>query len=270
MAAGAQGKEAAEHVAERVTRVGTRLVRSLHAAAVAPSAPAAHRPLVVIVPGLGLPYYTLPTVVSIARSGLDAVVLDVPGFASDLPQAARPDVNAIGLAAARWVTSETGTRPVVLLGHSTGSQAALTAALSLGDRRGLAVVLAGPTFAPEQRHLPRLLATTPFAYRDDRPDQLHARELWRGRTGILAMLQSGLQDVPERRVAALTAPLTVTSGRHDAFAPVDWLDELATSAVRSPRTRTSQLGGSHNNLWTHPDDMAVLVGLAAADAQVHH
>ena len=269
MAAAAEGKEAVEFVSERVSHVGTRLVRSLHTSAADPVTVASERPLLVIVPGLGLPYYTLPTVVAVARAGLDAVVLDVPGFASDLPRAARPDINAIGLAAAHWITSEAGTRPLVLLGHSTGSQAALTAALSLDGRPGLAVVLAGPTFAPAQRRLHRLFAATPFAYRDDRPDQLHAREVWRGRTGILAMLQSGLHDVPERRVAALTAPLTVTSGRRDAFAPVDWVDDLATAAVRSPRTRTSQLGGSHNNLWTHPDEMAALVTLAAADAIEH-
>ena len=43
---------------------------------------------------------------------------------------------------------------VVLLGHSTGAQAALQAALLVQDRRRLdAVVLAGPTVAPTQRRL---------------------------------------------------------------------------------------------------------------------
>ncbi len=269
MAGRARGEDVTADVVEKVTRIGTRAVRSLHAYAASPGTSRDKHPLVVIVPGLGLPYYTLPTVAAVARSGPDAVVLDVPGFASDLPRATRPDINAIGLAAARWIESEAGSRPVVLLGHSTGAQAALTAALALGDRRGLALVLAGPTFAPAQRRVARLLAATPFAYRDDRIEQLHARELWRGRLGIAAMLQSGLRDAPERRVAALAAPFTVTAGRHDAFAPASWLDELAAAAVRSPATRTSLLGGSHNNLWTHPREMAALLLLAAADAVGH-
>jgi hypothetical protein len=60
--------------------------------------------------------------------------------------------------------------------------------------------------------------------------------------------------------------VTVTAGVHDAFVPVTWLDQLAGSASSAPSVRTSLLGGSHNNLFTHPDDLADLVVLAAADA----
>ncbi|HET7800483.1 MAG TPA: hypothetical protein VFL38_08670, partial [Humibacillus xanthopallidus] len=91
-------------------------------------------------------------------------------------------------------------------------------------------------------------------------------EIGRGRLGIAQMLHSGMRDAPERRIAALRAPLTVTSGVHDAFAPAAWLDTLARSAVSAARTRTSLLGGSHNNLFTHPDELADLVCLAASDA----
>ena len=58
----------------------------------------------------------------------------------------------------------------------------------------------------------------------------------------------------------------MTSGFHDSYAPTAWLDTLATSAVAAASTRTSLLGGSHNNLFTHPDELADLVALAAADA----
>ena len=78
--------------------------------------------------------------------------------------------------------------------------------------------------------------------------------------GIAVMLHSGMRDAPERRIAVLPAPLTITSGVHDAFAPTAWLDTLATSAVAAASTRTSLLGGSHNNLFTHPDELADLAG----------
>jgi pimeloyl-ACP methyl ester carboxylesterase len=225
-------------------------------------------PLIVILPGLGLPAYTLPTVAALARRGVACTVLDLPGFGAGRAWPTRPNIHAVGLLTARWVEAEANGRPVVLLGHSTGAQAALTTALSVASRHcGLALVLAGPTFAPEHRRLTRLLAATPFAYRDDGPGELHPMELLHGRSGILAMLLSGLDDAPEKRIANLSVPVTISAGIHDSFAPLHWLDELATSARLAPRTRTSLLNGSHNNVYTHPDEVADLVLLAVGDAQ---
>jgi pimeloyl-ACP methyl ester carboxylesterase len=224
-------------------------------------------PLVVVVPGLGLPFYTLRTARALRSRGLDCAVLDLPGFGSSRPWPTRPNIHATGLMAARWVEAVADDRPVVVLGHSTGTQAALTAGLALSARRrALSVVLAGPTFAPTQRRLVQLARATPFAYSRDRPDEVNPAEVLRGRGGIVAMLHSGLRDAPEERIAHLPAPVTVTSGVHDSFAPVEWLDQLACSARSAPSVRTSQLGGSHNNLFTHPDEVAELVALAAGDA----
>ncbi|MFM6850710.1 MAG: alpha/beta fold hydrolase [Terrabacter sp.] len=228
---------------------------------------AAAGPLVVVLPGLGLPSYTLPTARALLARGVDCAVLDVPGFGSAPPRPTRPNIHATGLTAARWVEAEATERPVVLVGHSTGAQAALTAALALSARRrALSLVLAGPTFAPEQRRLLRLARAAPFAYRHDPPSELNPPELYRGRTAIVTMLHSGLRDAPEKRIAHLPLPVTVTAGAHDAFAPVEWLDLLARSARRAPTVRTSVLSGSHNNLFTHPDELADLVVLAAKDA----
>jgi pimeloyl-ACP methyl ester carboxylesterase len=251
---------------ERLTSVGPRVVRSLRVTD-SPAHGGPADPLVVILPGLGLPFYTLPTARSIVQRGLDCEVLDLPGFGSTRPRATRPNIHAIGLAAAGWVRERASDRPVVVLGHSTGSQAALTAGLALaGERRSFALVMAGPTFAPSQRRLLPLAATTPLAYRNDRPREIDPVQIRNGRTAIAVLLQSGMRDAPERRIAVLPAPLTITSGVRDAFAPTAWLDTLATSAVAAASTRTSLLGGSHNNLFTHPDEVADLPVLAAADA----
>ncbi|MER7072755.1 alpha/beta hydrolase [Terrabacter sp. NPDC000476] len=248
---------------EHLTTVRGRVVRSLTVG----EQRSRTGPLVVIVPGLGLPFYTVPTARALVARGLDVAVLDLPGFGSSLPWPTRPSIHAVGLTAARWVEATASGRPVVVLGHSTGGQAALTAGLALSARRrALSVVLAGTTFAPEQRRLWRLAGATPLAYRDDGPAEVDVAELYRGRTGIVAMLRSGLRDAPEQRVGHLPVPLTVTAGVHDAFVPVSWLDRLARSARRAPAVRTSLLGGSHNNLFTHPDAVADLVVLAADDA----
>jgi pimeloyl-ACP methyl ester carboxylesterase len=257
------GRDVGPDVRVQFTSLHGRVVRSLALGGDRPRS----TPLVVILPGLGLPFYTIPTARAVAARGLACTVLDLPGFGSNLPRPTSPSIHAAGLTAARWIEAETAGHPLVVLGHSTGGQAALTAALALSvRRRDFSLVLAGTTFAPEQRRLHRLARATPFAYRDDRLDQIDPVEVYRGRAGIVAMIQSGLHDAPEERIAHLPVPVTVTAGVHDAFVPVTWLDQLAGSASRAPSVRTSLLGGSHNNLFTHPDDLADLVVLAAADA----
>ncbi|KRF45774.1 hypothetical protein ASH01_08230 [Terrabacter sp. Soil811] len=257
------GRDVGTDVRVQFTSLRGRVVRSLALGGDAPRT----TPLVVVLPGLGLPFYTIPTARALVARGLACTVLDLPGFGSDLPRPTSPSIHATGLTAARWIEAQAAGHPVVVLGHSTGGQAALTAALALSARRrDFSLVLAGTTFAPEQRRLHRLARATPFAYRDDRLDQVDAMELYRGRTGIITMLQSGIHDAPEERIAHLPAPLTVTAGVHDAFVPVTWLDQLASSAHSAPSVRTSLLGGSHNNLFTHPEEIAGLVVRAAADA----
>ncbi|WP_344065728.1 alpha/beta hydrolase [Terrabacter lapilli] len=248
---------------ERLTPVRGRVVRSLSVG----ENLSATAPLVVVLPGLGLTFYARHTAAALAARGLPCAVLDLPGFGSDRPRSTRPDIHALGLTAARWVESQASDRPVVVLGHSTGAQAALTAALALGVRRTrLSLVMAGPTFCPQQRRLTGLALATALAYRDDSPNEFDPAEVWRGRGGIAAILGSGLSDAPEDRIVHLRAPLTLTSGAHDAYAPFDWLDRLARSARNAPSVRTARLGGSHNNLFTHPDEVAGLVALAAQDA----
>jgi pimeloyl-ACP methyl ester carboxylesterase len=209
--------------------------------------------LVVVLPGLGMTRYLRRLVHELTRHGATPALLDLPGYGSPGGRATAPDVHAIGHAAAQWVQRCGAGREVVLLGHSTGAQAALTAALDLQDlRSGLALVLAGPTFAPAERRWSRLLAHTLPAYRHDAPWQLDPRELLRaGPADLVALVRSGLRDQPERRIRNLRVPVTVTAGHHDTYAPTSWLDLLASSAVLSPRASSVVLGGSHNNPWTH-------------------
>ncbi len=258
-----RGRRPGPDVHERLTTVRGRVVRSLAVG----DGSSRDGPLVVVVPGLGLPFYTLATARALVERGMSCTVLDLPGFGSDRLCSTPPNIHAIGLATARWVEAQASDRPVVLLGHSTGAQAALTAALALGAGRPfLSLVLAGTTFAPRQRGLIGLATATPSAYRHDRPDELDPAQLVRGGSAIVAILRSGLRDAPEDRIRHLRVPVTITAGIHDSFNPVEWLDLLATSAVLAPTVRTSLLGGSHNNLFTHPDEVADLVCLAGADA----
>jgi len=239
----------------------------VHAWVVGPWTPAAPTaPLVVLLPGLGLPSYARPTAYALARGGIPCAVLDLPGFGRRGPRGSRPDVTSIGRAAASWVMARGSGRRVVVVGHSTGAQAALGAALVLQEERAdVALVMAGPTFTPRHRRLRSLVAATPAAYCDDTLGELDVLpDAARGHLGVLSVLRSGMRDAPEQRLAALRMSLALTAGEHDAYAPLPWLATLAAAAGRSPRVRTVVAPGSHNNLYTHPYEVTEVIADAVS------
>lgn len=222
-------------------------------------------PHVVLLPGLGALGYLLPTVRAVAALGARCTLLDLPGFGAVRRGVVEGSLDAVAAAAAAWVRTLPPAQSVVLAGHSTGAQSALLAALQVQQERSLdAVVLAGPTFAPPQRRLPRLLAAVPAAYRRDSPRELHVvGDFVRGGPELVRLLWSGLRDAPEEHAAQLRTPLVLTSGRQDAFAPASWLAQLGAAAVRAPEVRTVRLPGSHNNPFTHPRLVAAVLVAAA-------
>jgi pimeloyl-ACP methyl ester carboxylesterase len=212
-------------------------------------------PDVVLLPGLGLPIYLIPLVRHLADRGLTSTILDLPGFGGPGPRACGPSVGEVADVAARWLLDRCAAapRPVVLVGHSTGAQAALAAAVQLPDDGPVgALVLAGPTVAPRQRNPLRLVAAAPAAYRRDSPKQLFAlKYVVQWAPHLVRMLASGTRDAPEQTIRRLRVPVVLTAGRADAFSPPSWLAALAEAAVESPSARIVRLPGSHNTPFTH-------------------
>ncbi|MEO7260423.1 MAG: alpha/beta fold hydrolase [Jatrophihabitantaceae bacterium] len=199
-------------------------------------------PEVVLVPGLGAPGYLTPWVRQIAR-WTRATVLDLPGWRWGRATACRPTVTGVGAAAAQWLI-EQDRRDVVLLGHSTGAQAAVRTASLIGDRLA-GLVLAGPTFDPAARTVTMLLRRGVRTLARERPAELAAvlpSYLHSGGIGILAMLRDALRDRPEDRVGQLRMPVLVVTGEHDGFAPPAWAHHLATLTAG----RYAVLPGAHN------------------------
>lgn len=218
---------------------------------------------VVLLPGLGLTSYVGPTVRALRARGHAATVLDLPGFGSRPPRACGATVRQVASTAARLLRAELRARPgqrLVLLGHSTGAVSALLAGLELQDEGVLAgIVLAGPVATPRQRSLLRIVAVAPRAYRRDSLSELQVLpELARGGLDVVRLLRSALAEPAEQLVPSLRLPLVLTAGRADAFAPPSWLSQLAGAARSSPSVRFVRLPGSHNNLFTHPAQVAAL------------
>jgi pimeloyl-ACP methyl ester carboxylesterase len=205
-------------------------------------------PEVVVLPGLGAPGYLAPWVREIAR-WTRATVLDLPGWRWGRPMACSPTVAGIGAAAAQWLT-EQDRRGIVLLGHSTGAQAAVRTALVVPDRL-VGVVLAGPTFDPAARRIPMLLRRAVSTLAHERPGEIPAvlpSYLHSGGYGVLRQLLDALRDHPEDRVGQLRAPVLTVTGERDGFAPPAWARHLAELAAG----RCAVLPGAHNACFPFP------------------
>jgi pimeloyl-ACP methyl ester carboxylesterase len=205
-------------------------------------------PDVVLLPGLGAPGYLVPWVRQIA-TWTRATVLDLPGWRWGRATACPATVADIGAAAAQWLT-EHDRRDVVLLGHSTGAQAAIRTASLVGDRL-TGLVLAGPTFDPAARSVAGLLRRAVPTLAHERlaevpavlPSYLHS-----GGFNLLRFLLDALRDRPEDRVGHLAVPVLVVTGERDGFAAPAWARQLATVASG----RCAILPGAHNACFPYP------------------
>lgn len=221
---------------------------------------------VVVVPGLGAVGYLHRFAAAVRARGARCTVLDLPGLRRG-SLVCDPTVQGLGAAAAEHVLGLGGER-LVLLGHSTGAQAALDATLRLEPFRHLdGLVLVGPTVAPTQRSLPRLAARACVAYRRDSLRELVvAAELARAPQAVFQLVRSAVADRPEVAISRVRTAVTVTAGGADTLAPRWWRELLVAQAVRAAARRDVELPGSHNNPFTHPDELAdvALSGSSAA------
>ncbi|ANZ41663.1 hypothetical protein BBK82_42660 [Lentzea guizhouensis] len=224
-------------VRERWDRVGGREFRSLRAGQ-------RHDDPrdVVLVPGLGALSYLVDTLAACGASAR-AHLLDVPGFGHRGARVCPAGVGAVAEAVCGWVDEVVG-GPVVLVGHSTGAQAALHVAVARPDLvRSL--VLLGPTFPPEQRGVTGLLGPFVRNFLHEPPTLVPATVpdyLRGGPREIARFIRSAQRDEPEQLITEVRCPVLLARGEHDAFAPQPWVDRLAAAARVG---RSEVVGGAH-------------------------
>lgn len=207
-------------------------------------------PPLVVVPGLGATGYLRPTLER-AAARTRVHLLDLPGFGHRDTARLPADVTSVARVLTAWL-EQVPREPVLLLGHSTGAQTALRAAVAApGGVRSL--VLGGAVFPPGRRTLPRALGAVLRALPHERPGELPAvlPAYLRGARRLPELVRTGLQERPEDLVPSLRVPLLVLRGRHDALCPPSW---AALLADRAPRGTLRVVPGGHNCVWTHPEE----------------
>lgn len=156
----------------------------------------------------------------------------------------------------RAVTAR-GARDVVLLGQSMGTQIAVEAALRHPDVVS-SVVLVGPVVDDRRRSLVRLAAAlgVDVLLEGVRMNAIVFSDYVRSMPQYLRELRPMRDFRMIDGVRALTVPVLVIRGAHDAVAKHDWAVRLADSAVRGALV---ELPGPHHVQERQPVAVARLV-----------
>jgi pimeloyl-ACP methyl ester carboxylesterase len=207
-------------------------------------------PELALVMGMAVSDYLLPGLAAFG-SWTRAHLVDLPGYAGSGDPPRPLDVPGYGEAVAYWLDAVLP-GPVVLAGHSSGTQVAARAAL----RRPQSVaglVLASPTIDPVARSWTRLFVRWRLDGRHEPPglSRSHRKE-WK-RAGVRRLLHTvriHLADHLEDAVGAIELPLLVLRGREDRLSTRDWARQLAES---SPAGRLVDMPGAHTFPWAEPE-----------------
>jgi pimeloyl-ACP methyl ester carboxylesterase len=241
---------------ERWSTAAGRPVRMLTAGGVV-----ADRPQVVLVPGLGSVGYLLE-LLHACGGWTRATLVDLPGFGHRRTAALPADLDTLTDTLTAVLQQLSGS-PVVVAGHSTGSQLALRAALRVPERlHGL--VLIGPTFEPRARRPTHLLARHLRTSAFEPPGQLRYTlpDYLRGGRRFAQYVRSALADRPEDHIASVAVPVLVARGRHDHYSSTRWVQALADAA---PRGQARTLPGAHAVPYNHPGAAAQVIGEACSE-----
>lgn len=226
-------------------------------------------PEVVLVQGLGVSDYLLPGVGALG-GWTRAHLLDLPGLSGGGDPPHELDVPQYGRCVADWLRARIPDAPVLLAGHSSGTQvaahaatdaaahAAADAAADAGDPAAAGgpdvagLVLASPTVDPVARGWVRVLVRW---LRDGRrePSGLLAVHLpeWRraGPRRILHLVRVHLADRLEDTLSRVDVPVLVIRGRRDVIGTAGWARELASLTTAGAYV---EVDGAHAFPWRDP------------------
>lgn len=205
-------------------------------------------PPVVTVMGMAVSDYLLPA--QAALSWTETHLLDLPGLAGSGEAPHRLNVKEYAEAVCDWLV---GARlpPVVLVGHSSGTQVAAVAASERPDLVA-ATVLASPTIDPKARSVLKAL----YYWRRDSQypmpglSENHKPE-WR-RAGLLQLIHLlwvHLRHHLEDEMPRLRCPVLVLLGEQDGLCSWSWAHQLVELADNA---RLVTVPGPHTFVWRDP------------------
>lgn len=154
------------------------------------------------------------------------IALDLPGF-GEAPEPTRTLTMERHADLVAAYLRHTGADPVVVIGHSMGSQIAA----ELAARHPLlveGVILAGPTVNKAARNIGAQATYLLSDLIGERPLVIWrgAREYLRGGPHLFRKMRATIAHQPEKAFARIDAPVLVLRGEDDPLAPMSWCQEI--------------------------------------------
>lgn len=154
------------------------------------------------------------------------IALDLPGF-GEAPEPTRTLTMERHADLVAAYLRHVGADPVVVIGHSMGSQIGA----ELAARHPLlveGVILAGPTVNKAARNIGAQATYLLSDLVGERPLVIWrgAREYLRGGPHLLRKMRATIAHQPEKAFARITAPVLVLRGEDDPLAPMSWCQEI--------------------------------------------
>ncbi|GAA2466404.1 alpha/beta fold hydrolase [Agromyces soli] len=227
-------------------------------------------PTYVLVHGVGMGHRTWSDLAeTLARSGR-VLALDLPGF-GDAPEPEESlDMASSGAYLGELVATESPGEPVVLVGHSMGTQIVAETAAQRPELVA-AVILIAPTINRRERTagMQALRLVQDLAFSHLKVLALGVRYyVQAGPRWYFAKLADMLAHRIELVLPRIRARTLVVRGEHDQVAPRDWA-ELVTALL--PDGRLVEVAGrGHETMITAGAEVARLVAAHAAGEPVGH
>jgi pimeloyl-ACP methyl ester carboxylesterase len=199
--------------------------------------------------GMAVASYFMPALAALAE-WTEAHLVELPGLGGSDEPRYEPDARGYGETVAAFL-AESDLPPVVLAGHSSGTQDAAHAAVCRPDLVA-GLVLASPTLDPKARSWLRMLFWWKVDGRYPTPglNDIHTPDRRRaGPRRLLHVIHVHLGDHLEESIPLLRMPVLVLRGDSDRLCTEAWARGLAESAADG---RFGSVPGPHNFLWVDP------------------
>ncbi|MDQ6910276.1 MAG: alpha/beta fold hydrolase [Actinomycetota bacterium] len=206
-----------------------------------------------------------------ALSGLDALVLDLPGFGAS-PPPPEPWGSAEYASALAPILDEL-VAPAVVVGHSFGGRVAMQLAARAPERVGALVLSGVPLARRRGGGRPRLGFRAVRALHragvvgDERMEsarQKYGSDDYRRAEGVMrSVLVKAVAEDYDEVLAAVECPVELVWGVDDTAAPVAGARAAAT---RLRRANLTELTGDHFACFAQPDELRAAVERALAAA----
>lgn len=211
----------------------------------------------VLVHGIGMGRTVFLGIIDILLDHGSVISIDQPGYGEAPEPEHTPTMEETADLLAAYLASR-GVPPVILLGHSMGTQV-VTEVAARHPERVARLILVAPTVDARARRVVTQFRRLAQDLIGENPIVLYrgGREYLRAGPNLGRKMSVMLQHKPELAYPRVAAPTLVLRGERDPLAPVDWCHEV-TEAL--PDARFEQIPDhGHESMIRDPGEAARLI-----------